>query len=136
MLTIIILHTDIVAPNLNIVEDGESFAGETFALLCKVTLPDGLTTEPQISWLSPEGNILTSEGDVTVGSRPILGNPFRLTTYVIQFSPFLTSHGGTYTCRVTLTSPFGTIEQSVSMAWNISVRSKLWIIVNQLALGM
>lgn len=105
-----LLHADIVPPTLSIVEDGEPIAGQTFVLICSITLPEGLATEPQIAWLSPEGHVLTSEGAVTVGNRPIIGNPFRLTTYVIHFSPLLTSHGGSYTCQVTLTSPYGTVK--------------------------
>lgn len=98
--------------------------GSSFTLLCSVTIPHGITTEPQIAWLSPEGNVLTSEGDVTVEHQPIIGNPSRLTTYIMQFNPLLTSHAGTYTCLVTLTSPFGTINVSTARSENVSVQSK------------
>ena len=87
--------------------EGIPDAGASFSLLCSVTIPRGVTTEPQLAWLSPDGNVLSSEGDVTVGNQPIIGNPSRLTTYNIQFSPLMTSHAGTYTCLVTLISPFG-----------------------------
>ncbi len=105
--------------------DSTPVAGQTFTLLCTVILPGGLSTEPQITWLSPEESILTSEGALTVGNQPVIGNPSRLITYMIQFSPVSTSHGGTYTCRTTITSPFGTIHQSVSRAQNVTVESKL-----------
>ena len=98
--------------------------GGSFTLLCSITIPSGITTEPQIAWLSSEGNVLSSEGDVTVGNQPIVGNPSRLTTYIIQFSPLMTSHAGTYTCLVTLTSPFGTIEVSADRSENVSIQRK------------
>ena len=104
--------------------DGIPDVGRTFALLCSVTIPGGVATEPQIMWLSPEGSMVSSEGEVTVGNQPIIGNPSRLTTYVIQFSPLMTSHAGTYTCQVTLTSPFGTIEVSAIRTENVSIESK------------
>lgn len=106
--------------------EGDSVAGQTFNLLCRITLPGGLSTEPQIVWLSPEGDILTSEGELTVGNQPVFGNPSRLITYMAQFSPLLTSHGGSYTCQVTVSSPFGTIRRSMSVAQNVSVASKLF----------
>ncbi len=105
--------------------DGDPVAGQTFTLLCRVILPDGLTTEPQIAWLSPEGNTMMSEGELTVGNQLVIGNPSRVTTYMAQFSPLLTSHGGTYTCQATISSPFGTIQQSVSRAQNVSIESEL-----------
>ena len=104
--------------------DGMPYVGVSFTLHCRVTIPRGITTEPQIAWLSPEGNILSSEGDITVGNQPIIGNPSRLTTYTIQFSPLNVSHAGTYTCLVNLTSPFDTIEVSTCRSENVSVQRK------------
>ena len=118
--------TDIPSPIITIVEEGTPVAGKTFTLFCRVILPDGLTAEPQISWLSPQGRVLVSEGELIVGNQVVIGNPSRLTTYMVQFSPVLTSHGGTYTCQTTVSSPYGTIEQSVTRAQNVTVESK-WI---------
>lgn len=98
--------------------------GTSFTLGCRVTIPSGVTTEPQLAWLSPEGNIMSSNGYITVGNQPVIGNPSRLTTYIIQFNPLVVSHAGTYTCLVNLTSPFGTIEVSTSRPENVSVQCK------------
>ena len=117
--------TAIPQPDIEIYVEGTPDLGASFTLLCSVTIPHGITTEPQIAWLSPEGNVLTSEGGVTVGDQPIIGNPSRLTTYVIQFRPLMTSHAGTYTCLVTLTSPFRTIEVSAARSENVSIQSML-----------
>lgn len=127
----VFIGTAIPPPDIEIYVEGTPDVGSSFTLLCSVTIPRGVTTEPQIAWLSPEGNVLTSEGDVTVGDQPIIGNPSRLTTYIIQFSPIMISHAGTYTCLVTLTSPFGTIEVSAARSENVSVQSKSRTVILQ-----
>ena len=96
-------------------------------------MPDGLETQPQIGWLSPEGETLTSAGGLTVGRQQVAGNPSRLTTYMVQFSPLLTSHGGMYTCQATISSPYGTIQQTEMTTQNVSVQSKLPLIKEPLA---
>lgn len=55
----------------------------------------------------------------------MIGNPSRLTTYSIQFSPLLTSHSGMYTCQATISSPYQTIQQSAAITENVSVQSEL-----------
>ena len=124
--------TAISPPDIEIYVEGTPDAGTSFTLLCSITIPRGVTTEPQIVWLSPAGNPMSSEGDVTVGNQPIIGNPSRLTTYIIQFSPLMTSHAGIYTCLVTLTSPFGTIEATATRSDNVTVQgmSKTMIILD------
>ena len=129
---IIISLTALLPPNIMIVHDGNPIAGDTFTLLCTVILPDGLETEPQITWLSPLGNMLASEGELTVGYQRVIGNPSRVTTYMAQFSPVLTSHGGMYTCQATIRSLYSTIQQSVSRTQNISVQSMLYLNKNLL----
>lgn len=89
-----------------------------------MVLPEGLTTAPQVEWISPEGEALTSEGELTVGNQQVIGNPSRLTTYMAQFSPVLTSHAGIYTCLVTVTSVYGTIQESVTSMQNVTVESE------------
>ena len=115
---------DVLPPDVNIITSGIPAAGQIFSLLCRVTAPNGLTSEPQIRWLSPQGNILSTGGELIVGNQPIIGNPSRLTTYSIQFSPLLTSHGGPYTCQATVSSPYQTVQQSTTRTANVSVQSK------------
>lgn len=89
-----------------------------------MVLPEGLTTVPQVAWLSPNGEVLMSEGELTVGNQQAVGNPSRLTTYMAQFSPVLTSHAGVYTCQATVSSAYGTIQQTVTSEHNMTVESK------------
>ena len=121
---------DISPPTVSIFEDGSAVAGETFTLLCRVVLPDGLTTRPMVEWLSPEGNTLMSEGELTVGDQQVIGNPSRLTTYMAQFSPVMTSHGGTYTCQATVLSPQGTLQESSATTYNVSIQGD-WPLISK-----
>ena len=111
-------------PDVNIITSGVSIAGQIYSLLCRVTAPEGLTSEPQVRWISPQGNTLSTGGELIVGNQPVIGNPSRLTTYSIQFSPLLTSHGGEYTCQATVSSPYQTVQQSTARTANLSVQSK------------
>lgn len=124
MYTLFIILADISPPTVSINAEGDSVAGETFTLVCRIVLPVGLSTEPQINWLSPQGDALISEGGVIVGTQPVIGNPSRLISYVLRFSQLLTSHAGPYTCQATVNSPHQTVQRSVSMTHNVSVASK------------
>ena len=116
--------TDVFPPTISTFDDGTAVAGQTFTLFCRIVLPEGLVTVPMIEWISPEGEAMTSEGELTVGNQQVIGNPSRLTTYVAQFSPVLTSHAGIYTCQVTVTSAYGTIRESVATMHNVTVESE------------
>ena len=83
-------------------------------------------SSPQIMWLNPNGQVLSSEGAITVEIQPVIGNPTRLTSYALTFSPVHTSHAGTYTCRATIVSPYGTMMQSASATANVTVQSECY----------
>ena len=123
---LIIITADILSPAISTFADGTAVAGQAFTLFCRVVLPEGLATRPLVVWFSPEGEVMVSGGELTVGNQQVVGNPSRLTTYMAQFSPVLTSHGGTYTCQATVSSPYGTIQQSVTAEHNVTVESK-WV---------
>lgn len=124
MLFIVVALTDIPPPDISIIREDVPVVGQMFMLLCRVIVADVVATEPQVTWLSPEGNTLSSEEEVTVGTQPVIGNPSKLTTYILQFSPLMTSHAGTYTCQVTLTSPYGTLPVTAERAENVSISSQ------------
>ena len=100
--------------------------GEAYTLICRVAVQNGLMSSPQIMWLNPNGQVLSSEGAITVEIQPVIGNPTRLTSYALTFSPVDTSHAGTYTCRATVVSPYWTMMQSASATANITVQSECY----------
>jgi len=121
------LSTALQPPDLSIIApDTTITAGETYTLICRVAVQNGLMSAPQITWLNPNGQVLSSEGAITVAVQPVIGNPTRLTSYALTFSPVHTSHAGTYTCRATVVSPYGTMMQSASTTANVTVQSECY----------
>ena len=121
------LSTALQPPDLSIIAPDTSItAGETYTLICRVAVQNGLMSAPQITWLNPNGQVLSSEGAITVAVQPVIGNPTRLTSYALTFSPVHTSHAGTYTCRATIVSPYGTMMQSASATANVTVQSECY----------
>jgi len=105
-------------------EGGNVIAGEPFTLFCRVVLSEVLVNQPEIVWLSPQGNIVTTSGQVTVGIQELTGNPSRLNTYTIQFNPLMTSNAGNYQCQATIMSPYRTKQRTVSSSHNLTVISE------------
>ena len=66
--------------------DLSSTAGQPFSVECSFQVPANLTRPPTVQWLNSAGSVV-SETD------PLI------------FSPLLTSHGGVYTCNVTISIP-------------------------------
>ena len=90
----------------SITPSGTNTAGETYRLVCSVTVT-GSTDTPTITWLDPMGNQVSPDMLNTTGSMSTL-----------TFSPLSASHAGTYTCR-------GTVEGVMeSEATTVSVNSE------------
>ena len=103
-------------PTLNIIcDDGLVFAGQSYNLTCTVTL-ENAARPPTIEWFDPNNNPLSSGNNITVGDT-VAVNCFTYTT-TVHFTTLRTSHGGQYSCQVTL----GTLNNSKAI--NITVLSK------------
>ena len=107
-------------------ESGTAIAGQAFTLFCRVVLSEDVVRQPEITWLSPQGETLITEDELTVGLQEITGNPSRLTTYMAQFNPVMTSNAGNYICQATVYSPYGTIQRTVTNSHNVTVESELF----------
>ena len=81
---------------------GTATAGETYSLVCSVTVT-GSTATPTITWLDPMNNQVTS-GVMTTGSMSTL-----------TFNPLSASQAGTYICRVALGSAVDTTSRLVTV---------------------
>ena len=79
-------------PEVNVISDGNSTAGEVFVLICTVDTEEGVNVERiTIQWTGPNGII--SEGDNIVIEPTSIEGKSRL-----LFSPLRTSDMGDYTC--------------------------------------
>ena len=76
-----------VTISVSITPSGTNTAGETYSLVCSVTVA-GSTDTPTITWLDPMDSQVPSDMVSTTGSMSTL-----------TFTPLSASHAGTYTCR-------------------------------------
>ena len=95
--------------------EGDPTAGNSYTLVCQVTVTQGLVVDPDVVWLDSNG--MTVRG---VMDRPsIEGN---VVTRNLTFNPLHTIHGGVYTCHASISLP------SISIA-NLSSNSSTRITV-------
>ena len=102
-----------VSVSVTITPSGSPTAGETYSLQCSATV-SGTSDTPVLSyqWLvGPSDNRqpLNNDSSITVNSNSV------------QFSSLRTSHGGMYTCRVTVG---GLVMEGSSM---VVIRRKLFL---------
>ena len=110
----------LVAPAVIITSEGDPTAGNTYTLVCRVSVVKGLVVDPDVVWL--DSNRMTVSGlDVAVGRTSIEGS---VVTRNLTFSPLHTSHGGEYTCQASILVSSTSIENlSNSSSTNITVQS-------------
>ena len=95
---------------------GSSIAGSVYSLVCTVTVVDGLVLVPDVMWMK-DGRIFVNGTDTTL-TRNVSG-------YLnLTFNPLRTSHGGQYTCIVTVSIQQVLLLSSNSTLVNIFVGSK------------
>ena len=101
-----LLHLALPAPDV-VTSPPVMVAGIPLSLTCNVTVVEFLVIEPYIEWLGPDGSSISSDGNPSVTTSPILNGT--LSTLIVEFSSLQTSHGGQYSCyasfRIPNTSP-------------------------------
>ena len=122
MLTIHLSIAGLVAPAVIITSEGDPTAGNTYTLVCRVSVVEGLVVDPNVVWL--DSNRMNVTGlNITVGGPSIEGS---VITNNLTFSPLHTSHGGEYTCRASISVSSISIENlSNSSSTHITVKSML-----------
>ena len=88
----------LVAPVVVVTSKGDPTAGNTYTLVCQVSVVEGLVVDPDVVWLDSNGTTVSGL-DITVGEPNIEGS---VVTRNLTFSPLHTSHGGNYTCRASI----------------------------------
>ena len=88
---------------VSITPSGTNRAGETYSLVCSVTVI-GSTEQPTITWLDPMNSQVPSEMFSITGSMSTL-----------TFNPLSASHAGTYTCRATLGGATGAVMEQITV---------------------
>ena len=94
--------------------------GRNVTLVCNVTVIDGVTLTPLLTWMGPDGAEVVSEGNRTVGETVTQGSTRSLTFY-----PVTNGDGGRYTCLAKLSAPQnGTQPQRYTSIFNLKVVSE------------
>ena len=108
-------------PEVIIIPDGSTTAGDVYTLSCSATVVENLAVEPDIQWLYTNGTTVGGT-DITVGAVRMTGNVF---TQNLTFSPLHTSHGGRYICRASVNiSAISLPVISSQSSLNVTVQSK------------
>ena len=95
--------------------------GHDFGLVCTVTMNVDLNADPTLEWVDPDGTPVLSEHNITVGTPMVDDNVTSLTLF---FIPLNSSHGGEYTCRVTVSVPGLNVTLSITATTNLIVTSR------------
>ena len=99
--------------------------GTNYALMCIVNRIPGMRIIPSLEWVGPDGEVIVSGGNITVGEVEHEGAVSSLT---LSFTPVSSSHGGTYTCRAAVSVPWMTTQptpKSVSVDMPVICKIKL-----------
>ena len=108
-------------PEVAIIPDVSTTAGDVYTLTCSATVVDNLAVEPNILWLYTNGTTVGGT-NITVGAVMMTGNVF---TQNLTFSPLYTSHGGQYICRASVDIPAISLQGiGRQSSMNITVQSK------------
>ena len=107
----------LVAPVVMVTSKGDPIAGNTYTLVCQVSVVEGLVVNPNVVWLDSNGTTVSGL-DITVGGPSIEGS---VVTHNLTFSPLHTSHGGDYTCQANVSVV--SISLSSSNLTRITVQS-------------
>ena len=96
-------------PTVTVVDDISSRAGQPLSIECSFQTLNNLIRPPIVQWMNSAGSVQSD-------------------TSTLSFSPLLTSHGGEYTCTVTINIPELNILLSGEGNTRITVQSKAFTI--------
>ena len=89
-----------------------AMVGSPQVIKCTVSTVSGVeSSSVMISWMGPEGAIITTNGRVSIGSFTDDGN--NMYTSSLQFTYLMEGDQGTYTCNVII--PDTSVSQSIDL---------------------
>ena len=101
-----------------ITEEGSSTDRHMFTLTCSVTTVSGLQADVDITWSGPNGELIASEGRISVDTQVTAGDATNLT---LHFDPLKSADEGAYSCAATATLPSQLPSQNASSSTIIHV---------------
>ena len=96
-----------------------------YTLVCAVRVISGMTLPVRMEWVGPDGAVVGSEGNRTVGEVETQGT---LSTLTLSFHPVFFADGGQYVCRASITVPWMTRQPpQKSASVHITVSGKYYL---------
>ena len=114
MLLLILMFVGLPFPTVTVSSPPVTEAGQPLSLTCTATITSHLAMDPLLEWVGPNDSFYSIMDPV--GS----GETFSRT---LVFSPLRTSHGGQYSCRLTINITDIPVVVSVDTV-NVTVQSK------------
>ena len=101
---------------------GTATAGSQYSIICAVTRPATLLTEPDITWVSPGGVAVSSllVNTTQLGSTTVA-------SATLHLDPLLVSNSGLYTCQASVSSPALVPPLNLTTSLAVTITSKLSI---------
>lgn len=96
--------------------------GYEYSFLCRIVLTVDLEATPELVWFGPDGNPVQNRSNVTVGVSETVG---RETGLLLRFMPVNSTHGGNYTCKVTVSVPYVNVTLTKVLSKSLVVTSEL-----------
>ena len=113
-----------VPPNtivVTITTSDSATVGQEYTLECNVsTVITGLTNVPTVTWLHPNGSLVTSDGGITISPS----TPSSSST--LTFTPLTISHAGQYTCEGSIESPALDSPLTVRETQNVTLQCNIF----------
>ncbi len=73
--------------------------GYEYTYLCSIVLRDGIVGTANLVWVGPDGDPVVTGSNMTVGRAKTVG---RKTSLLLSFLPLNSTHGGNYSCNVSV----------------------------------
>ena len=92
---------------VSITAGGNTTLGQSYSLMCNVSITSGVTGTPTVQWMGPGSSApIVTGGDFTVSST---------SPYTLTINPLRQSRVGRYTCQATVGDDSGTASVMVNI---------------------
>ncbi len=96
--------------------------GYMYTYLCSIVLNVDLEATPELVWVGPDGDPVAISSKIVIGQTETVG---RETSLALNYVPLNSTHGGNYSCEVSVQVPYLNVTLSKLVRKTLVVTSKL-----------